>query len=149
MPAKTGDQHGRDARGRWQPGVPGNPRGRPAGSRHRTSLAIEALLEGEAEGLTRKAVEMALGGDTTALRLCLERLVPPRKDKPVAITLPKLMAVGDLPSVTSAVLEAVASGDMTPSEGEAVSRLVEVHRRAVETAELDQRLTALEAKAQA
>jgi hypothetical protein len=67
MPAKTGDQHGRDARGRWQPGVPGNPRGRPAGSRHRTSLAVEALLEGEAEGLTRKAVEMALGGDTTAL----------------------------------------------------------------------------------
>ena len=91
---------------------------------------------------------MALGGDTTALRLCLERLVPPRKDKPVAITLPKLMAAGDLPSVTSAVLEAVASGDMTPSEGEAVSRLVEVHRRAVETADMEQRLAALEAKAQ-
>jgi hypothetical protein len=50
-----------------------------------------ALLEGEAEGLTRKAVEMALGGDTTALRLCLERLVPPRKDKAIAITLPKLV----------------------------------------------------------
>jgi hypothetical protein len=148
MPAKTGDQHGRDARGRWQPGVPGNPRGRPAGSRHRTSLAVEALLEGEAEGLTRKAVEMALGGDTTALRLCLERLVPPRKDKPVAITLPKLMSVGDLPGVTSAVLEAVAAGDMTPSEGEAVSRLVEVHRRAVETADMEQRLAALEAKAE-
>jgi hypothetical protein len=116
MPAKTGDHHGRDVRGRWQPGVPGNPRGRPAGSRHRTSLAVEALLEGEAEGLTRKAVEMALGGDTTALRLCLERLVPPRKDKPVAITLPKLVAVEDLPGVTSAVLEAVAGGDMTPSD---------------------------------
>ncbi len=117
MPAKTSDHHGRDARGRWQPGVPGNPKGRPAGSRHRTSLAIEALLEGEAEGLTRKAVEMALGGDTTALRLCLERLVPPRKDRPVTIGLPKLTAVEDLPSVTSAVLEAVANGGMTAPSG--------------------------------
>ena len=109
---------------------------------------IEALVEGEAEGLTRKAVEMALGGDTTALRLCLERLVPPRKDRPVAIALPKLMAVEDLPGVTSAVLEAVANGGMTPSEGEAVSRLVEAHRRTVETANLEQRLAALEAKAE-
>lgn len=147
MPDKTGDQHGRDGRGRWQPGVAGNPTGRPRGSRHRTSVAIEALLEGEAEGLTRKAVELALGGDTTALRLCLERLAPPRKDRPVAIALPKMRAVEDLPGVTSAVLGAVASGEMTPSEGEAVSRLVEVHRRAVEMADIEERLAALEANA--
>ena len=53
----------------------------------------------------------------------------------------------DLPGVTSTVLGAVASGEMTPSEGEAVSRLVEVHRRAVETSDIEERLAALEAKA--
>ncbi len=57
--------------------------GRPRGARHKTTLAVEALLEGEAEGLTRKAVEMAMAGDTTALRLCMERICPPRKDAPV------------------------------------------------------------------
>jgi len=31
-------------------------------------------LEGEAEALTRKAVELALEGDVTALRLCLDRI---------------------------------------------------------------------------
>jgi hypothetical protein len=53
-----------------------NPNGRPVGSRHKTTLAIEALLEGEAEGLTRKAIEMALSGDMIALRLCLDRIAP-------------------------------------------------------------------------
>ena len=68
---------------------PGNP-GRPKGARHRTTVAIEVLLDGEAEALTRKAVEMALGGDTTAMRLCLERLAPPRRDRPVPSTWPRL-----------------------------------------------------------
>src|SRR5215475_9848913 len=67
---------------RFRPGVSGNPAGRPKGARNKSTLAAEALLDGEAEALTRKAVEMALGGDTVALRLCLERLVPPRKDRP-------------------------------------------------------------------
>jgi hypothetical protein len=59
-------------------------------ARHRATLAAEALLDGEAEGLTRKAVEMALAGDTTALRLCLDRILPPRRERPVNFTLPSL-----------------------------------------------------------
>ncbi len=39
------------------------------GARHKATVAAEALLDGEAEALTRKAVEMALAGDGTALRL--------------------------------------------------------------------------------
>ncbi len=52
-------------------------RGKPKGARHRATLAALELLDGEAEALTRKAVELALEGDTTALRLCLERMAPP------------------------------------------------------------------------
>jgi len=71
-------------------GQSGNPRGKPKGLRNRATIAAEALLDGEAEALTRKAVEMALGGDTVALRLCLERLMPPRRDRPVAVPLPQI-----------------------------------------------------------
>ena len=75
---------------RFQPGVSGNPASRPKGAKNKSTLAAEALLDGEAEALTRKAVEMALGGDTVALRLCLERLMPPRRDRPVAVPLPQI-----------------------------------------------------------
>jgi Family of unknown function (DUF5681) len=59
---------------RFQPGRSGNPSGRPRGARHRATLAAEALLDGEAAALTRKAIERALEGDATAMRLCLERI---------------------------------------------------------------------------
>jgi hypothetical protein len=81
---------GRLAGGRFGPGNTIGAAGRPPGSRHKATLAIEALLEGEAEGLTRKAIELALAGDTTALRLCLERLAPPAKSRRISIDLPKL-----------------------------------------------------------
>ena len=85
--AKTaGEQRGRP----FKPGQSGNPHGRPQGSRHRTTLAMDALLDGEAEALTRKAIQMALGGDTVAMRLCLDRLSPARKDRPVALALPPI-----------------------------------------------------------
>ena len=90
----------------------GNP-GRPAGARHRITRAIEELLEGEAEGLTRKAVEVALGGDTTALRLCLERIAPARKDSPVHFELPPMKSVQDAVEAAQAVLRAVSEGDLT------------------------------------
>src|SRR5260370_33248870 len=69
-------------------GESGNPAGRPMGARHKATVAAEALLDGEAEALTRKAVEMALAGDGTALRLCLDRILPPRRERPVRVTTP-------------------------------------------------------------
>lgn len=62
---------------RFRKGQSGNPSGRPRGARNKTTRAVEALLDGEAEALTRKAIERALEGDTTALCLCLDRLLPP------------------------------------------------------------------------
>ena len=64
------------------------------GTRHKATLAALALLNGEAEGLTRKAVELALAGDVTALRLCLERLVPPCREAPVRLNHPRLQTRG-------------------------------------------------------
>ncbi len=122
---------------------PGNP-GRPTGARHKVSRAVEELLEGEAEGLTRKAVEMALEGDTTALRLCLERVAPARKDSPVHFDLPPMENAQDAAKAAQAVLEAVAAGDLTPMEAASVMALIESYRKTLETSELEARIAALE-----
>lgn len=81
---------GRLQDGTWPKGISGNPAGRPKGARHKTTVAVEALLAGQAEGLTQKAIELALAGDTVALRLCLDRLAPPRRTPSVDVELPPL-----------------------------------------------------------
>ena len=105
---------------------------------------MEALFEGEAEAIGRKAIEKAKEGDTTAMRLCLERIIPPRKDRPVAFEMPKLETAADAVKATGAIAQAVADGDLTPSEAGELSRLVESFTRAVETHELEARLAKLE-----
>lgn len=121
----------------------GNP-GRPRGSRHKYVLAVESLLEDEAEGLTRKAIELALRGDTTAMRLCLERIAPPRKDSAVSFDLPLMKSARDAAEAAQAVLRAVSEGDMTPLEGAVVMNLVEGFRRVLELSEYEGRIEALE-----
>ena len=116
---------------RFQPGVSGNPASRPKGAKNKSTLAAEALLDGEAEALTRKAVEMALGGDTVALRLCLERLMPPRRDRPVAVPLPQIASPEDATKAAGAVLAAVAEGSITPSEAVVLTNLIDVQRKAI------------------
>ena len=121
----------------------GNP-GKPKGTRHKATQAALALLDGEAEALTRQAVTLALGGDTTALRLCLERIAPPRRDAPVTFDLPPMETARDAAKAAGAVLGAVAEGELTPGEGAALMALVEGFRRTLETTELEARLAALE-----
>ena len=99
---------------------------------------------GEAEALTRRAVELALKGDGTALRLCLDRLVPPRKDRPVEIDLPAVQSAGDASNAMAAVVEAVAAGDLTPGEAETVAKLLDIFVRTLEATEFERRLTVLE-----
>lgn len=123
----------------------GNP-GRPKGARHKTTLAIENLLGDEAEALTRKAIDMALEGDTTALRLCLERIAPPRKDTSVAFDLPTMSNAQEAAIAAGAVLQAVSEGVLTPLEGASVMGLVEQYRRTLEMTEFEARIAALEAK---
>ncbi len=131
---------------RGRPFQPGNP-GKPAGARSRTTLAIEALLAGEADALTRKAVELALEGDTTALRLCLERLAPPRKDAPITIMLPAVRNAADVVNASAAVLTAVGEGGITPDEAGRVMTLLTAHRAILEVGDLEARIAKLEEKA--
>jgi hypothetical protein len=132
--------NGRTTDGRFSTGNAG----RPAGARNRTTMAVLELLEGQAEALTQRAVELALGGDTTALRLCLERVAPPRKDAPVQFALPQMKTARDASDAAAAVLHAVSEGDLTPGEGAQVMGLVDSYRRTLEVTELEARVAALE-----
>lgn len=128
---------------RGRPFQTGNS-GRPKGVRNKATMAMEALLEGEGEALTRRAVDMALSGDTTAMRLCLDRILPPRKDRHVPFALPKLETPADAVKATAALVEAVAAGDLTPSEAAELSKLVEGFTRAADLHDIQTRLERLE-----
>ncbi len=133
---------------RGRPFQTGNA-GRPKGSRNRATLAMEALLEGEAEVIARKAVDLAKEGDTTAIRLCMDRLLPARKDRHVPFALPKLETAADAVKATAALVEAVAVGDLTPSEAAELSKLVEGFTRAADLHDIQARLEKLEQQQEA
>lgn len=133
---------GRNRKGQFASGNTG----RPKGARHKATLACEALLDGEVEKLTRKAVDMAMGGDVQAMRICMDRIAPPRKDRHVSFVLPVIDGAADHPAALSAIMGAVAAGTLTPMEGQALAAMLAEHRKAIETVDIDARLAALEAQ---
>jgi|SRR5215467_16289160 len=123
-------------RGRpFEPGQSGNPSGRPKGARNKATVAIEALFENEAEQLARKAIDLALGGNIPALRLCLERLCPPRRDRGVAFDLPKIESAADALAASHAVLESCKAGILSTGEAADVMGLIATHLRAIQQAD--------------
>jgi hypothetical protein len=141
--ARKPNNNGRKSDGTF---APGNALGgKTKGARHRATVAVEELLDGQLEKLTQKAVEAALAGDMTAMRLCLERICPPRKERPIQIELPKTETSGDAVKVMAIILEAVGAGEVAPGEGQQLASLVELQRRILETGELEDRIAALEA----
>jgi hypothetical protein len=108
-------------------------------------LAAEALLDGQAERLTRKCVEMALAGDATGMRLCIDRLIAPRKERPISFALPPIKSAADLFYASNALARAVAAGEITTSEAANLSALLANVGKAIELGEIEERLKRLEA----
>ena len=131
---------------RGRPFEPGNP-GRPKGARHKVTRAVEALLDGEAEALTRAAVELALNGNVIALRLCLDRIATSHKECPITFDLPALADDEGGSQAIAAVLSLVSAGELTPGEGQALVAMLDARRRAIETEDLAHRIVILEEKA--
>jgi hypothetical protein len=102
------------------------------------------MLEREAERIILKLVEKALDGDMVALRLCVERLLPPRRDRPVAFDLPAMQNAADALNASSAILTACAAGTLSPGEAAEIMSLVSTHVRMLEMTEIEARLIAVE-----
>jgi hypothetical protein len=126
--------------------APGNS-GKPKGARLRATMAAAALLDGEADGLTRKPVELALAGDVTALRMCLDRPAPAPKDTPAVLALAPLTGAYDEAQPMAALVASVASGGITPGEAAGIASVGETWRKAHETDDMEDRPTALKQRA--
>lgn len=130
----------------WKKGESGNPTGKPAGVRNRATVMVQSIMERGAKEITEAVVGLAKDGDLSAARLVLERLLPPAKERPIALTLPDTGSAEGIAQAQAAILQAVAAGDLLPGEGTALAGIVEARRKAVETHELEQRISALEGK---
>ncbi len=133
-------KNGRNTAGKFTSGNSG----RPKGARNKKTLAIESLLDGQAEALTQTAISKALDGDSIALRLCMERIAPAPKDNPVSFTLPHMNNVSDASQAAGSVLTAVSNGNLTPIEATRVMGLIDSYRRTLELTEIEERLQTLE-----
>ena len=133
-------------RGRpFEKGRSGNPLGRRVGCRNKTTIAAAAFLVGESDALTRKAVELALIGDPTALRLCIERILPPCRERTVKFVLPPIESAADIAAAMKAVTSALAAGAITPGEAATIAAVVDTFVRAIETSDFERRLQLVEA----
>lgn len=130
--------------GRFQKGISGNPNGKPKGARHYSSLLAEQLLTCEIEEICKAVLKEAKVGNMQAVKIILDRVLPPRKDRPIEIDLPKMDASVDLTSAIGCVVNAVGAGQISPSEGEALARIIEVYAKTLELVEFEQRLAVLE-----
>lgn len=140
-PASTGKEQST----KFKPGQSGNPAGRKKGARNKVTMAVAELLDGQYEAITQAAVDKALEGDTVAMRLCLDRIAPAKKDGPVSIDLPPIKTVQDAVLASQAVLSAVANGEVTPDEAGRIMALLATHKQLVETGDIEQRIEKLEA----
>jgi hypothetical protein len=143
--AQTARQPGGRRFGRpFRKGESGNPAGRPRGLRNRKTQLAELLLEGEAETLVGKAVEMALGGDAATMRLCLDRLIAPRRERVVPFALPPIEGAADIAAAMAAIARALAEGTLSPGEALALSQTVDTFIRAIDARDFERRLRRLE-----
>lgn len=140
----TASKNDRKSRGKpFQPGNPGGP-GRPEGSRNKATLLLDKMAGDDAEAVLRKQLELAKNGDQRAAEIVLSRVWPARKSRPVSLALPAISTAADVVAALGTVAGAMADGELTPDEAQAVSAVLEGKRRAIETVELEARITALE-----
>ena len=133
-------KNGRNTAGQFTEGNSGKPKG----ARNKATIAIESLLEGQAEALTQTAISKALDGDSMALRLCMDRIAPLPKDKTISFPLPHMENANDASKAAESVLKAVSIGEITPIEGSRVMALIDSFRRTLELTVIEQRIQALE-----
>jgi hypothetical protein len=127
---------------RGRPFTPGNP-GRRPGSKNKTTRVAEALLKDEESELVRKAIELAKAGDVPMLKFLLDRILP--KQRRIELELPEVKFASDAVDALGAVLDAVCSGEIEPREGAEVAMLLGLYSRAIDVADHEKRLEAIEA----
>ena len=128
----------------FRPGQSGNPAGRPRGARSKI-IAVETLIDAASTDIANKAIELAIAGDSALIRALLDRAAPPRRDRHIPFELPPMEKAADAVKAAAAIAQAVADGELTPSEASELSDFVANYVKALEISDLEARLQRLEA----
>jgi hypothetical protein len=129
----------------FTPGVSGNPAGKKPGTRNRTSRVAQKMMADDCEAVVRAVINAAKDGDMTAARLVLDRIAPPCRGRPVRLDLPLIVSATDLVKALAAVVDAMSRGVISAEEALAAAAVLDHHRKAVETFDLERRIAAIEA----
>jgi hypothetical protein len=137
------------AKQRGRPFAGGNQlgRGRPRGSKNLNRVRLQELLGEHGEALMKKCILDAFHGDKVSMRLCMERLLAPRRDGNVRLSMPRIKTLADVDLANELVLRAIQSGSITPAEGEKMMNVIENRRGVIETVDLQTRVEKLEGSA--
>lgn len=130
----TGKKQG----GKFRTGQSGNPAGRPRGARNKTTIMAESIIGDKAEQLINKLVSLALDGDVTAIKICMDRLAPPQKERLLSFNMPDIKSPNDVYSASHSVLKAIASGELTLSEGSKLLDLLKQHKVMLNQQKIDE-----------
>lgn len=131
------------AKPRGRPFAKGNS-GRPKGARNKQTLAFEALLEARGAEILDTLIARAVDGDRSALALCVDRLLAPRRERLVPFPIPDIKTPQDMVAAVAAVATAIGEGELTPGEGAAICDVIERMVHATEVVDLEKRIAAME-----
>jgi hypothetical protein len=124
--------------------APGNKEGgRKEGSKNNATLVLEKLLDGNSERIFSKVIEMAVEGDPGAMKICAERLVPPKKERRVPYNIGEFKDINKAPELMVAATNALLQAEITESQAHALCSLLEQCRKSHEMRDVTQRLDQL------
>ncbi|WP_226996070.1 DUF5681 domain-containing protein [Candidatus Protochlamydia sp. W-9] len=115
--------------GKFQKFQSGNPKGKAKGTKNKVTLAVESLLNGELENICRRLIQEALSGNMQAIKMILDRILPIKRDCSVTLDIPVLHNPADAIQSMALITQAVMRGDISPGEGESLSKVIEIHVR--------------------
>jgi hypothetical protein len=124
----------RDERGRFVPGMSGNPAGKPPGTRNRATLLRASLDAEDSPAMARVVIDKALAGDVATAKFCIARLMPQPRSRAIEIDLPSGARARDLVAAFDETVRAMAAGEITPDEAVQESRVLVRRRKAIEAA---------------
>ena len=130
--------------GRFKAGQSGNIKGRRPGTKNRAAFLAEKRIEDEAEPLIKTLIEKAKEGHSAELRLCVERILPPRRERPLQFSLPELNTPADALKAIGKIAEAVSHGELSESQAKVLIDLVRTFVETRNAVDNDARLAVVE-----
>jgi len=105
-------------------------KGRPPGSRNKKSIFLETLEE-FAIPIIKKGALMALNGDRTLLRTCIDKLIPAARSTAALFVLPKNEGDLDINKLLQSVLKQTATGRLNTQQAADLAAFAETYTRTV------------------